>query len=465
MRIRMRYFVLSLIAAMVVGGAVTGGVMYRLGPSVIPSDLAKAQQVYNIIQQDYYVPVDKQKAEAGAINGMLASLDDPYTSFLTPDETKAFQQSISAKFEGIGAQIREENGHIIIDSPIHGAPAEKAGLKPNDIILEVDGLSLEGMKVEEAVTHIRGPKGTVAKLKIQRPGTEAPFDVAVTRDTIPLETVFSKLLDDKSALIQVTSVSEPTADELGKAIQQMKAQGAKGIILDLRGNPGGLVNVAEKVAEYFVPKGKPILGEQARDGKVVQYLSKGHASDLPVVVLVDKGSASAAEIIAGALRESAGIPLIGETTFGKGVMQTTVDMGDGSLLKYTIAQWLTPEGHQIHKQGLKPDVEVKLPDYADLLVPHVDKEYKQGDSGPAVQTVQKMLKAVGFDPGRDDGFLDAPTVAALTQFQSKNGLPATGTLKDNTVTKLVELLRQKIQANDTQLAKAQEVLQGLIQKH
>jgi carboxyl-terminal processing protease len=193
---------------------------------------------------------------------------------------------------------------------------------------------------------------------------------------------------------------------------------------------------------------------------VQEARSQGPGNDFPTVVLVDKGSASAAEIISGALRESAGIPLVGETTYGKGLVQTTTDLHDGSLLKYTSAQWLTPEGHQINKQGIKPDYEVKLPDYAELPYPMVEKEYKQGEQAVEIGTVQKMLKALGYEPGREDGLLDAKTGDALKAFQQANKLEATGTLNPATTAKAITLLQEKIKANDTQMEKAIEVLKG-----
>jgi carboxyl-terminal processing protease len=413
--------------------------------------------------------VDSAKAVEGAIDGLVKAVGeaagDPYTTYMSIEETKGFQESISASFEGIGAEIREENGEIVIVTPIKGSPSERAGLKPNDIILEVNGTRLSGMKASEAALKIRGPKGTEAKLQIKRPGQDAPFGVTIIRDTIPLQTVYTELLPDQIGLITITKESERTGDEFAQAWEELKAKGAKGIILDLRGNPGGLLDQAVKIAEHFVPKDKLILQVKYPDGTVKKYASSGKGQfDLPVVVLVDKGSASAAEIIAGALKESAGITVVGETTFGKGTVQSTSTFSDGSSLKFTSAQWLTPNGNQIHQQGIKPDVEVKLPEYANLPYPVIEREFKQGETAPQIQIVQKMLKPLGYDPGREDGLLDEGTARALKAFQAANGLPQTGTLTPAVVEKGAPLIRNLVKQNDTQLAKGREILQSLIQK-
>lgn len=469
MQIRRRYFVLSLTAAMLTGSVLSGALLIRFWPAPASSphsDLAKVEQVYSVLKGRYYTPVDQNKMVEGAINGMIKALDDPYTTYMTPQETDGFHESIAGSFEGIGAEIREEGGQIVIVSPIHGTPAEKAGLKPNDVILEVNGVSLSGLKSSEAVLKIRGPKGSTAKLRIRRPGLQTPFEVSIVRDTIPITTVNAKMLGAGMGHVQLTRFSEQTAVELEKAIADLQAQGAKGIVLDLRHNPGGLLNVAVKVSELFVPKDQVVLQVRYRNGQVEQHRSTGRKTDLPVVVLIDGGSASAAEIVAGALQESAGIPLVGETTFGKGTVQTAEDMGDKSSLKYTIAEWLTPKGNQINKQGIKPDVGANLPDWANLPYPAVEenREYKEGDRADVVRILQVMLRALGYDPGRADGLLDQGTAAALKGFQAAHGLAQSGTVNQPTALKATELLRVKLRENDTQLARAQEALQELLQK-
>jgi len=424
-------------------------------------DFNKLYEAFDTLKKGYYKDVNQQKLINGAIDGMVSSLDDPYSDYMSNEEAKSFHSSISSSFEGIGAEIQEKEGHIIIVSPIKGSPAEKAGLKPNDMIMSVDGKSLQGMNSTQAVTLIRGKKGTKVELTISRPGTEAPMTVPIVRDNIPIETVYGEMIDDSIAKVQITSFSTNTSKELMATLTDLQKKGMKGLVLDLRQNPGGLLDQAITITSMFVPKGKVIVKEEDRNGKIKEIPSQNAGNPhFPLVVLIDKGSASASEIFAAAVKESAGVPLVGEKSFGKGTVQTAADFKDGSNLKYTIAKWLTPNGNWIHKKGIMPDFEVALPDYATLSIINPDKELVLSTSSTEVQTAQKMLKAVGYDPGREDGFFDENTKEAIIAFQTAQGLPADGVLKGDSTMKLMDLLREKIKTSDTQLQKAVEVLKG-----
>ncbi|WP_040346990.1 S41 family peptidase [Neobacillus bataviensis] len=423
------------------------------------SEFNKLYAAFDTLKNGYYKDVNQQKLINGAIDGMVSSLDDPYSDYMSNEEAKSFHSSISSSFEGIGAEIQEKDGHIIIVSPIKGSPAEKAGLKPNDIVVTVNGKSIQGMNSTQAVTLIRGKKGTKVELTIQRPGTDAPMTVPIVRDTIPIETVYGEMVDESIAKVQITSFSTNTTKELVTTLNDLQKKGMKGVVLDLRQNPGGLLDQAVSITSMFVPKGKVIVKEQDRNGKVKEIASQNEGSpNLPLVVLIDKGSASASEIFAAAVKESAGVPLVGEKSFGKGTVQTAEDFKDGSNLKYTIAKWLTPNGNWIHKKGIVPDFDVALPDYASLPIINPEKELALSTSSTEVQTAQKMLKAVGYDPEREDGFFDEKTKEAVIAFQTAQGLPADGVLKGDSTMKLMDLLREKIKASDTQLQKAVEVL-------
>ncbi|MBO0958316.1 S41 family peptidase [Neobacillus sp. MM2021_6] len=425
------------------------------------SEFNKLYEAFDTLKNGYYKDVNQQKLINGAIDGMVTSLDDPYSDYMSNEEAKSFHSSISSSFEGIGAEIQEKEGHIIIVSPIKGSPAEKAGLKPNDVVVTVNGKSIQGMNSTQAVTLIRGKKGTKVELTIQRPGTDAPMTVPIVRDTIPIETVYGEMVDDSIAKVQITSFSTNTTKELVTALNDLQKKGMKGVVLDLRQNPGGLLDQAVSITSMFVPNGKVIVKEQDRNGKVKEIASQNEGSpELPLVVLIDKGSASASEIFAAAVKESAGVPLVGEKSFGKGTVQTAADFKDGSNLKYTIAKWLTPNGNWIHKKGIVPDFEVALPDFASLPIINPDKELALSTSSTEVQTAQKMLKAVGYDPGREDGFFDEKTKEAVIAFQTAQGLAADGVLKGDSTMKLMDLLREKIKTSDTQLQKAVEVLKG-----
>ncbi|PLT34982.1 S41 family peptidase [Bacillus sp. V5-8f] len=421
-------------------------------------EFEKLYSTYDTLKKNYYKEVNDTTLVNGAINGMLESLDDPYSDYMNEKEAKSFHQSISSSFEGIGAEIQEQDGRIMVVSPIKGSPAEKAGIKPNDIILSVNGKSLHGLSSSEAVTHIRGKKGTKVELMISR-GTSEPIKIRIVRDTIPIETVYAEMLPDGIAKVQVTSFSENTAKDLRTALEDMKEKGMKGLILDLRGNPGGLLDQAMEISSMFIPDGEVILQVEDRAGKkeVIKSENDGELKN-PTVVLIDKGSASASEIVAAAVSEAEGIKLIGEKSFGKGTVQTAEDFKDGSNFKYTAAKWLTPKGNWIHEKGIKPDIAVALPSYANLLYISPDKELKQSSSSAEVKSAEEMLKAIGFDPGNIDGFYDQDTKAAVTKFQTDNKLEATGILKGSTTMKLMEQLREKIHQNDTQVHKAVQVL-------
>ncbi|MGG3558222.1 S41 family peptidase [Peribacillus frigoritolerans] len=429
------------------------------------AEFEKLYSTYDKIKDDYYEEVDEEKLVDGAINGMIKSLDDPYSAYMDKKEASSFHESISSSFEGIGAEIQEQDGQIMVVSPIKGSPAEKAGVKPNDIILSVDGKSVEGLSSSEAVLKIRGEKGTKVDLSISRAGESEPIELTIKRDTIPIETVYAEMLDDGVAKIQVTSFSEHTVQELKTALEEMSKKDMKGLVLDLRGNPGGLLDQAIEMASLFIPNGEVVLQVEERSGKKEVYKSENDGElKIPVVVLIDDGSASASEIVAAAVSESADIPLIGVKSFGKGTVQTAQDFKDGSNFKYTVAKWLTPEGNWIHKKGIKPDITVKLPDYASLPYISPDKELKASDSSSEVKAAEEMLKEVGHDPGKIDGFFDEATKNAVTAFQREQKIKETGTIKDDTTVKLMQVIREKILKNDTQVKKAVEVLKKEINK-
>ncbi|MEP9408927.1 S41 family peptidase [Peribacillus frigoritolerans] len=429
------------------------------------SEFEKLYSTYDTIKDNYYEEIDEEKLVDGAINGMIKSLDDPYSAYMDKKEASSFHESISSSFEGIGAEIQEQDGQIMVVSPIKGSPAEKAGVKPNDIILSVDGKSVEGLSSSEAVLKIRGEKGTKVNLSISRAGESEPIKLTIKRDTIPIETVYAEMLDDGVAKIQVTSFSEHTVQELKTALEEMSKKDMKGLVLDLRGNPGGLLEQAIEMASLFIPNGEVVLQVEERSGKKEVYKSENDGElKIPVVVLIDDGSASASEIVAAAVSESADIPLIGVKSFGKGTVQTAQDFKDGSNFKYTAAKWLTPEGNWIHKKGIKPDITVKLPDYASLPYISPDKELKASDSSSEVKAAEEMLKEAGHDPGKIDGFFDEATKNAVTAFQREQKIKETGTIKDDTTVKLMQVIREKILKNDTQVKKAVEVLKKEINK-
>lgn len=423
-------------------------------------EFEKLYNAFDTIQDNYFKEVDEKQLVNGAIDGMLQSLDDPYSDYMDEEEASSFHDSISSSFEGIGAEIQEKDGYIIIVSPLKGSPAEKAGLKPNDKVVSVDGKNIQGMGSTEAVLLIRGEKGTTVKLVVQRPGVSEPLNFSIVRDTIPIETVYGEMVTDTIAKVQITTFSENTSTELITILNDLQSKGMKGLILDLRQNPGGLLNQAVAISSLFVPEGKVLFKVEDRDGNIEEVKSEQKENpDIPLVVIVDKGSASASEILAGAVSESANVPLVGEKSFGKGTVQRAQDFSDGSNMKYTTEKWLTPEGNWIHEKGIVPDYEVAMPEYANISYIDPEQELKLSVASNQVKAAQQMLKALGIEPGREDGYFDEATQKAVIEFQKQQNIEQTGILKGESTILLMEKLRELIQDNDPQVQKAVELLQ------
>lgn len=428
----------------------------------VPVERAEFEKVYDAfdaLKKDYYVEVEDNTLIEGAVNGMLDSLEDPYTDYMTVKEAGDFNESLSSSFQGIGAEVQDRNGQIMIVTPIKNSPAEKAGLLPHDIILSVDGENIEGKTTSEAVALIRGEKGTEVTLMIKR-GDGAPIEVKIKRDDIPIETVYGEMLEDGIAHVQITSFSEKTAEELQAVLDSFTDM--KGIVLDMRQNPGGYLDQAMLMASLFVEEGKPIYQIQLRNQKPeIFYAQGGKKYDVPVTVLIDKGSASASEIVAAALQESAGAKVIGEQSFGKGTMQTVhqfqvKNKKDGSEMKYTQGKWLTPLGNWINEKGIKPDVAVNMPTYASLPYVSPSVEMKEGMVSEQVKAVQEMLTVLGYEAGKIDGSFDEELTQIVKQFQVDQKLEQTGVITGDTTLAIMEQLREKIKTDDPQLKRAAE---------
>lgn len=427
------------------------------------NEFQKLFETYDQLKEEYYSDLNEEELVNGAINGMIDALGDPYSDYMNQEEAGHLNETISSSFEGIGAEIQERNGFITVVSPIKNSPAEKAGILPNDRIIAVDGQNIQGKSASEAVLLIRGEKGTEVTLTVQRGENSEPMEVKIVRDEIPIETVYSEMLSDGIAHIQITSFSQNTYEELKDAISKMEEEGMKAMVLDVRQNPGGLLNAAIEISNLFVNTGDPILQVQEKDKEPEIYVAtEGLKVKTPVALLIDEGSASASEILAGALKESAGAPLVGLKTFGKGTVQTANDLPDGSNLKFTTAKWLTPDGNWIHEKGITPDYKVDYPKYASLPFLDPSIELKNGMLSSSIQAAEEMLTAVGYDPGKVDGLYDDSTENAVKALQEDQKINVDGILKGDTTYTLMDQLRQKVQEDDPQLLKAKEVLlQGL----
>ncbi len=422
-------------------------------------EFQKLYQAYDELKADYYAEIDQEALVNGAINGMIDALGDPYSDYMNQEEAAQFEENISSSFQGIGAEIQERNGVISVVSPIKNSPAEKAGILTNDKIIAVDGKNIQGMSASEAVLLIRGEKGTSVTLTIVRGDLKDPIDITIVRDMIPIETVYAELLEGQVAHIQITSFSENTYEELLAAITEMEEAGMIALVLDVRQNPGGLLTSAIDISNLFVEEGKPLFQTQEKGQEAEVYsATNGKKVKVPVSLLIDGGSASASEILAAAMSESAGTPLIGINSFGKGTVQTANELTDGSNMKYTTAKWLTPDGNWIHEKGIAPNVKVEYPPYSQL--PYLDPaiELKNGVLSDQVKSAEEMLSAIGIDPGKVDGLFDDQTEAAVKQVQTEAKLEVTGVLTAETTYALMDRLRLKIDKEDPQLLKAKDLL-------
>ena len=307
-------------------------------------------------------PVDDVNMMRGAIRGMLDSLGDEHTTYMDPEQYAQASIGLSGEYEGIGAWVDTDGKFLTIVAPMPNSPAEKAGIKAGDVVIAVDGADMTGIDPSLVVQRVMGPQGSIVRLTIQRQGVAEPFDVEVVRDSINIPSVQSRMLDSKIAYVQLQTFGEGTTRDLKQALASLLAQEPRGLILDLRGNGGGYLTTAVEVASEFIPEGV-VLTERFGDGREEVYRAKpgGLATKIPMLVLVDAGSASASEIVAGALQDFGRAQLVGETTYGKGSVQDWLPLAnDQGAVRVTIARWYTPKDRQINAAGLAPDVEVPI---------------------------------------------------------------------------------------------------------
>ena len=426
-------------------------------------DLAKLELVYDTLVSGYVDKnINKDDIINGALKGMAEATGDPYTNYLVNDETAAIDETMTGSFGGIGAELRSENNHVIISNTREGTPAQKIGLQENDVILKVNGEDMEGKSISYVVSKVRGEVGTDVTLTIQR-GTQE-LEVKITRAKIAIETV-KGTVDSTDATIghvQINSFAKNTAKELEQAVTDLREKGVKKFIFDVRYNPGGLLDQAIMIANMFVENGKTILNVEDRDGNIKSYNASEKYGTFkitePYVLLVNEGSASASEILAAALKESADAKLIGKKTYGKGTVQSVIEVGDNAELKYTIAKWLTPNKTWIHKTGIEPTEEVSMPDYYNITIIDTREVVKEGAVSDNVKTIETILKGLGYDV-TVDGYFDSKTTEAVKEFQKSKGLSETGEVDEKTGTALMSAIRDALKANDTQYKAAVKALQ------
>jgi carboxyl-terminal processing protease len=359
-----------------------------LPASALPADeavyqgLANFTKVLDLIERNYVDKVDSEELTQNAIEGMLKTLD-PYSAYLSPERYRELEIGTSGEFGGVGMEVAVENGVLKVISPIEGSPADIAGIKPGDLIMEIDGKSTRGMVVYDAVKLLRGPKGSSVTVTIAREG-EGSRHINLTRDVIRIKSVKYKLLDDGIGYIKVSQFQENVSNELTAALSKLELDNGgslRGLVLDLRNNPGGLLDEAIKVTDEFIDKGLIVsVRGRTSDQSKEYYATKGESKrDLSLVVLVNKGSASASEVVAEALQDSKRATIVGSKTFGKGSVQTIIQLDDGSGLKLTTAKFYAPSGRSISDVGVTPDIIVEENEQADLQIKRAVEILKLSD--------------------------------------------------------------------------------------
>jgi carboxyl-terminal processing protease len=397
--------VLLLLLFIFSAGAVFGAVLLNpLLSTVTPRalstqgpDLELIEEAWKLIDQHYVDRSALQPKELtyGAISGMVSSLGDiGHTTFLSPEMLEEQHSFTQGEFEGIGAFIEMRNGMPVIVAPIDGSPAKAAGVMPGDVIVQVDGVDVEGMTVNEVVSRVKGPAGTQVELTLLNPQTGDSRNVHITRARVVINNVtWAPLPGTDLAQVRIAAFSEGVTHDLIQALKEIKQQNAKGIVLDLRNDPGGLLDEAVGVASQFLSTGDVMLMKDAQ-GKItpLPVESGGEALDIPMVVLINQGSASAAEIVSGALHDHDRAQLVGETTFGTGTVLNEFRLADGSGLLLATQEWLTPDGNSFWHQGIEPDIQVSLPESVAPLLPETVRTMDAEDLQQSQDT--QLLKAI-----------------------------------------------------------------------
>ncbi|UMT79574.1 S41 family peptidase [Staphylococcus roterodami] len=421
-------------------------------------NLNKIEYAYKTLNKDYYKKQDSDKLTKAAIDGMVKELKDPYSEYLIQEQTKSFNEGVSGDFVGIGAEMQKKNDQIMVTSPMKGSPAERAGIRPKDVITKVNGKSIKGKALDEVVKEVRGKENTEVTLTVQRGSEEK--DVKIKREKIHVKSVEYQKKGDVG-VITINKFQNDTSGELKDAVHKAHKDGLRKIVLDLRNNPGGLLDEAVKMSNIFIDKGKTVVKlEKGNDTESIKTSNDAlkEAKDMDVSILVNEGSASASEVFTGALKDYHKAKVYGSKTFGKGIVQTTREFDDGSLLKYTEMKWLTPDGHYIHGKGIKPDVAINKPKYQSLNVIPSSKTFKLGDDDKNVKTIKIGLSALGYNVDNESSKFDTTLENQVKAFQQDNKLEVNGEFNKETNNKFTELLVEKANKHEDVLDKLLKLL-------
>jgi carboxyl-terminal processing protease len=470
-RNRARFLITTGLVLTFVFGWVVGT---TFAPDAQPVDntvFTKLDAIYQTMGNSWYFGKDiadlKTKLIDDAINGMVDGGGDIHTSYMTSAEAKSFTESMNMGFVGIGVQYYDSDGTYIIERVFRGSPAESAGVLPGDIIFKVDGVAMTGIGSDKLAEKVKGADGTVVKIEFLRAGKSVMKDI--TRAPIK-NTAYGTMLDGDTALLELYSFGETSGSEVQAIMTEFKKANAKRLIIDLRDNGGGYLSTLEYIGSLFVKSDGILIQQEFRDGRIEVTKSTGNVMIdwTKIVILVNKNTASAAEVLTAALSENLGtkVSVVGTLTYGKGTVQTQRPFADQSILKYTIAQWLTPKGEKINGVGITPDVVVELPS----IIQDGFNTLKEGESvnpdavNPSIISVEEALRFLGYTVDRQDGYYSPSSVAAFKAYQATYGTLVDGIVTPDWISKLhsdvVRLWHDQKATRDTQMKKALEVVHG-----
>lgn len=464
-RNRTIFMVFAIIVSFALGSLVTLGLTSKTTDVASP-ELSKMEAVYRTMRDSWFFGRDRETLEADlvedGIRGMVDAQQDPHTIYMDSEEMESFASSLENSIVGIGVRYQFVDDHVLIREILADSPAEEIGLQTGDAIVAVDGVSTKEIGSEAIPDAIKGEEGTSVTLTVLRDGKT--FDVEAIRAQV-YTSVVSKVLDDKIGYLAISSFGSTTAEELKQHLDRLQEQGIEDLILDIRDNGGGYLSTLLKMASFFLEPGTTVIQEELRDGTIQTSQTSGepYAFD-EIVLLVNNNSASCSEVFVAALREQRGVKIVGVTTYGKGTVQVTRPFADGSALKYTTARWLTPSGASIEGVGVIPDYEVQLDDalYLPYFQLEEDEVYRYDSVSSWTSNAQKVLRFLGYDVKRTDGYFDSSTRSAMRAFQTSQQLPASGVLDSETAQAMNSAVLREWGLNrdqhDVQLQKAVELL-------
>lgn len=433
----------------------------------IPADVNFLMQLKEFLKNNYVDEVSDIDLLRGAIDGMVDSLGDPYSQYFTPKDFQDFNETTSGNFGGIGVVINTKDKQVIVVSVLEGTPADRAGIKAGDKIIEVDGKETGELSLNEVSALIKGEAGTVVNMGILRDGEKQILKLDLPRETIKINPIEHKILGQGIGYLKIGEFNENTVANLDRALEDFRKGGVLGIVLDLRNNPGGLLDQAVGVSARFVPKG-PVVKVVAKDGKDQTFMSNTEPSPFKLVVLVNGGSASAAEIVAGAIKDRGTGIIVGEKTFGKATVQRPLNLGILGGIKLTIARYVTPNGTDINKEGIHPDVVVEYNKAASVneFAPiKQDKVLKYGNIGIDVLGLQQRLNFIKLLNANPDGVYGPRTKDAVKALQRRKGLAVTGIADKSLYNALDEAVAEYINSQeDVQMRRAIDLLKEELRK-